>query len=326
MKRILLYWLFTVAFLQTTFAQFAPPAGQAGSTAIYKDSSIIVAWATGCTVQRGYINIMEPSLGFVSFGNPQDATGPAGLNGVVSLGDGGTAILTFEQPITNGTGADFAIFENAFNDFFLELAFVEVSSDGINFARFPAVSLTQNHTQIDGFGTLDATKIHNLAGKYRANYGVPFDLDDINHPLVNTNQITHVKIIDVIGCIQPPYATYDSQGNIINDPFPTPYPTGGFDLDAVGVIYPYNQLLEKQIPVFTIFPNPCTDKIFIQSTNRNYSSINLKILNTQGTLLLQKNINHAQTIDISQLPDGFFILEINTDNNIFYKKILKQSK
>ena len=34
----------------------------------------------------------------------------AGENGVVSLGDGGSAILTFSKPIKNETGWDFAIF------------------------------------------------------------------------------------------------------------------------------------------------------------------------------------------------------------------------
>jgi hypothetical protein len=33
------------------------------------------------------------------------------------------------------------------------------------------------------------------------------------------------------------YASCDSQGHQINDPWPTPFPTGGFDLDAVGVIH-----------------------------------------------------------------------------------------
>ena len=32
------------------------------------------------------------------------------------------------------------------------------------------------------------------------------------------------------------YSRCDSQGHQINDPWPTNFPTGGFDLDAVGVI------------------------------------------------------------------------------------------
>ena len=45
----------------------------------------------------------------------------------VSLGDGGYAVVTFDKPITNGPGYDFAVFENGLNDSFLELAFVVVS-------------------------------------------------------------------------------------------------------------------------------------------------------------------------------------------------------
>ena len=54
------------------------------------------------------------------------------------LGDDGSLVLTFPAPIADGAGPDFAVFENAFSTEFLELAFVEVSSDGTNFTRFPA--------------------------------------------------------------------------------------------------------------------------------------------------------------------------------------------
>ncbi len=55
---------------------------------------------------------------------------------------------------------------------FLELAFVEVSTDSVHFVRFPAVSLTNPAVQTGAFGTTDARNIHNLAGKYIANYGL----------------------------------------------------------------------------------------------------------------------------------------------------------
>lgn len=325
MKKTLLFLCIAGIFINTATSQFAPPAGQAGSTAIYKDSSILQEWAIHCTVQRGYINITMPSAGMVTFGNPEDAIGPAGQNGVVSLGDGGIAIVSFQNPITNGTGADFAIFENAFNDAFLELAFVEVSSDGAYFARFPSVSLTQNQTQIDGFGTIDATKIHNLAGKYRSNYGTPFDLDDINDSLVNKNHITHIKIIDVVGCIQTPYATYDSQGNIINDPFPTEYPTGGFDLDAIGVIHPLLEIKEDPNFCCSIFPNPAADKIFIHTTNKN-ALMEITMYNSHGIKSLQQITTHSKPIDISALADGLWIIQIKIDKQTIYKKIIKKSR
>ena len=58
---------------------------------------------------------------------------------------------------------------------------------------------------------VNASDIQNLAGKYRAQYGTPFDLDEmIGNINLDINNITHVKIIDVIGNINEPYSSYDS--------------------------------------------------------------------------------------------------------------------
>ncbi|MEZ4549679.1 MAG: hypothetical protein R2874_04140 [Desulfobacterales bacterium] len=67
--------------------------------------------------------------------DPGIRPGPAvGSSFDVVLGRGGSIILTFDPPVENGEGWDFAVFENSFNDFNLELAFVEVSSNGTDFS------------------------------------------------------------------------------------------------------------------------------------------------------------------------------------------------
>jgi hypothetical protein len=171
---------FAVLLFSTSicFAQFPGAAGTSGSTAIFKDSSIFTNWGITCSVQRGLQQIDDLSLGYVTTGDSSMATGHADGVQVVSLGDGGSAIVGFEKPIKNGPGFDFAVFENGFIDEFLELAFVEVSSDGVNFFRFKATSNTQTDVQMGPFDyNADATLINNLAGKYRAMYGTPFDLE-----------------------------------------------------------------------------------------------------------------------------------------------------
>lgn len=249
------------AMISTSLAgPYSPAGGYPNSTAIStpddpNGTSVFVGWATDVVVERGFVKISDPAQGYVSHGVPEEALGfpqttpTQTIEGVVSLGDAGTAVLTFERPIVNGLGYDFAVFENGFapnlsepNMIFLELAFVEVSSDGIHYERFPAVSLTQSEMQVSAFGytsTLDTTNIHNLAGKYQAGYGTPFDLDEIKdvNDFVNVNAITHVRLVDVVGTLQSGYERYDSLGNIINDPWATSFSTGGFDLDAVGVIH-----------------------------------------------------------------------------------------
>src|SRR3989338_5346143 len=106
-----------------SYAQFAAPVGSPPTTAIHKDSSTFVAWATNCVVQRGYFDIADPGFGPATFVSASAGVGIAGSS-VVSLGASGVAVLTFLNPIANGPGFDFAVFENAFNDEFLELAVV----------------------------------------------------------------------------------------------------------------------------------------------------------------------------------------------------------
>ena len=224
---------------------YAPPAGQAGSTAIAAGDAAIVSWASGFSnLVRGPLDIANPGGGLASFGaggnslGPANAT-PASPGPVVSLGDGGQITLSFAHAITDGAGFDFAVFENGFADAFLELAFVEVSTNGTDFVRFPGVSLTQTNTQVGSFDALDATNLHNLAGKYRVGFGTPFDLSDIAGLLaaVDVGNINFVRIVDVVGSINAALGTEDSLGNRVNDPYPTAFASGGFDLDAVGVIH-----------------------------------------------------------------------------------------
>lgn len=221
---------------------FCGAVGTEGCTAIAYDSSIIAAWATGCTVVRGPVDIINPDGPKVRYGNETMGTGPASTNTqrAVSLGDGGMATLTFAEPIRNVPGYDFAVFENSFNDSFLELAFVEVSTDGERFVRFPATSLTPFDVQTGTNGSTDPTKLNNLAGKYRVGYGTPFDLEELRDSTgIDIDNINYVRVVDVVGTVEPQYATRDAYGHIVNDPYPTRdtvWASGGFDLTGVAVL------------------------------------------------------------------------------------------
>ncbi|MDD2633865.1 MAG: T9SS type A sorting domain-containing protein [Bacteroidales bacterium] len=327
---------------------YAPAAGEPGSTAIHKDSSIIVAWATNCVVERGYINIVDTTAtytqsgvtsNFTFFGYDSLALGYPETNmTAVSLGDGGSAILEFAFPIKNGNGYDFAVFENGLKasnppyQYFLELAFVEVSSDGENFVRFPSVSATQTETQVAGFDQLDPTYIHNLAGKYISDYGTPFDLEDLKDSTgLDINNITHIKIIDVVGIINSEFSSYDSQGNIINDPWPTAFWTGGFDLNAVGVINSLqnNIVTENLTPNnLILWPNPVSAGGVLNIKSFNNTVIpdtEFRIVDYHGSTVVSGKINYENSvISIPQyLKTGlYFIYTINSDGKKNTSKII----
>ncbi|MFH2143806.1 MAG: T9SS type A sorting domain-containing protein [Bacteroidota bacterium] len=318
--------LFLLLISGYLFCQFPPPAGQSGSTAIYKDSSVFVEWAKSSVIERGFLDISDKNAGFVNYGDSVSSVGFPGENGFISLGDSGVAILTFYHPICNGQGPDFAVFENSFNDDFLELAFVEVSSDSVNFFRFPSVSLTDTLIQTDPYGATNAEKIHNLAGKYRANYGTPFDLEDLtNVQGLNVNNITHIKIIDVIGSINDLYATRDSYGNKINDPWPTPFSSGGFDLDAVGVIHSTSNIVKKTVSdeEILIYPNPVSDFLFIQLSE--ISDFTITINNLTGEILYKNSFKDTkfEKLNLSEFPNGLLIVKIEGEKLELFNKLLK---
>lgn len=216
----------TAALTGTALAgPFAPAAGQPGSTAIDKDDPAFIGWATSVVEYLPGDNLDA------SWMDASQALGPAEGTSydIVSLGTGGSITLAFAEPIANGPGYDFAVFENSFSDTFLELARVEVSSDGIEFFLFDAVSLTPD--PVCAFCTIDPTDIDGLAGKYRQGWGTPFDLDVFATSALDVNNVSYVRLLDVVG----DGSMVDSFGNPIYDPYQT---TGsaGFDLDAIGVI------------------------------------------------------------------------------------------
>ncbi len=211
--------------------------------------SEMTAWATSVDdFMAGPIDIAKPELGFASFGFPALVLGPSQTGGevgsgdVFSLGDGGFITLYFDGGIGDGIGNDFAIFENGFVDqgsglFFGEFAFVEVSTNGSDFARFPATSLQAS--PVGTFEVVDPTDYHNLAGDQPIGFGTGFDLGELwDNPLVQTaklelTDVRFVRIVDVVG----DGSTVDRVGQPIYDPYETAFAPGGFDAEAVGVLH-----------------------------------------------------------------------------------------
>ena len=244
---------------------------------------IFRAWATGAV---DYL----PADGLdAMWADPNQAFGPAtGDNfDIVSLGEmnaeqiarglpPGQITLTFVDPadpndegiVYNVSGDDFVVFENGLVSQFsttegsmegqmlAELAYVEVSSNGVDFVRFPSVSLTPE--PVGAYGTIDMADVHNLAGKHPNAGGLctgtPFDLDELAglpeviEGLVDINDIRYIRLVDVPGTgdffdeatayvvpeAGPQGLTYP-QDHPIYDAWPT-WGSGGFDLEAVGLL------------------------------------------------------------------------------------------
>ena len=221
----------------------------------------------------------EPEYIEPSFMDPNKALGLAtgDIYDIVSLGDlyqedinagvpPGQITLLFSETIRNGKGYDFAVFENVIGPlcgglyWWCELGYVEVSSNGVAFVRFPSVSLVPYDSgcyRIPDSRVIDITNVYNLAGKHPNNStqcsGTPFDLSDlVNEPnvlngSVDINNIVYVRIVDIPGSgdffddathyIDPCTGYNYPVNHPIYDPWVT-FGSGGFDLEAIGVLHP----------------------------------------------------------------------------------------
>ena len=214
-------------------ATYAPAPPSPATTAVPHDDPRILGWATAVANYAP-----GPGVTNAQFSDPANGVGAAGTDtlAVVSIGNGGSITLTFDPPIADRAGWDFAIYENGFaNDIYLELAFVEVSSDGTHFVRFDSAFQTQVAPGGNSSGV--ASQMGGLAGAYMVGYGTPFDLAALrNAPLVrdgtvDVTSVRFVRVVDIVG----DGATLDSFGRPVIDPLSSG-PAAGFDLDGIAVL------------------------------------------------------------------------------------------
>jgi len=68
-----------------------------------------------------------------------------------------------------------------------------------------------------------------------------------------------------------------------------------------------------------IFPNPVQQTVYVQAA----TPVQLMVMGLDGRTVLQRN--HANSIDISELPDGLYLLRIADQNGVFIKmeKLIK---
>jgi hypothetical protein len=171
-------------------------------------------------------SLFEPSGGGLSMGGTH----------TYSLGVGGSITLKLDPPVVNGAGTDLIVCENPFYVIgtpfsFVEAMFVEVSTNGVDFARFPTRYIGPQGT-IPDFTGVPPTHYRGFAGVMPCAANPPtvdplhvvaaggdaFDLDELaDDPLVLSGVvdqwfIRYVRLVDVATG-----AATDSLGTLVWD-------------------------------------------------------------------------------------------------------------
>lgn len=108
-----------------------------------------------------------------------------------------------------------------------------------------------------------------------------------------------------------------------NRPFHTYFDIGAFECHDPQAS---NDDQEKEDGIH-IFPNPCHDYTVISTTWLKSKISGINLLNSNGQIITkygQNKLNESGeiTLDVQQLPDGMYIVEIVSLNGNFYQKIL----
>ncbi len=108
----------------------------------------------------------------------------------------------------------------------------------------------------------------------------------------------------------------------VDDPNQAPYPGWTIlpevtysDNCSLGI----NDDLLKEI---TIYPNPVKNILMVKNES-NFEINSIKIFNELGSLVLEQNIPLIQ-IDVSKFSRGLYFMQIETENGILTKKIIKE--
>jgi hypothetical protein len=177
---------------------------------------------------------LGPCSGFGQKQMPQIVEGPPvgggaemGSTDVLSLGNGGQIIVSFEpNAIVDGPGVDFIVFENPFyiggnpDDVYAEPGEVSVSEDGVNWTSYPCPDTTNNppYQQCAGVHPVYSNPDNGISPIDPATAGGdPYDLATIG-----VKQAKYVRIVDKV------IESCPDSGVRLD--------TNGFDLDAIAVV------------------------------------------------------------------------------------------
>jgi len=86
----------------------------------------------------------------------------------------------------------------------------------------------------------------------------------------------------------------------------------------------YAGINEPQVSTFSVYPNPATDKITLETTG-TIEGCKLVLINVAGQELISQQVSERKTvIDITTLPSGVYFVRLTNERMVKVGKIIKQ--
>jgi hypothetical protein len=151
------------------------------------------------------------------------------------------------------------------------------------------------------FGDGDTSALRNPTHKYR-NFGKFFVCLSV------TDNSCSSKFCDTLGL--------DSSGKLLKK-------AGTWDLVVSDNALEINKMQNSNLK---IYPNPATNKIFIEQINSAMSYDKIEIINSNGQKCISLNIkinNDPIEVNIEKLITGIYLVKVSNDREYIYTKIIK---
>lgn len=189
----------------------------------------------------------------------------------------------------------------------------------IEFANISDLNLSQNinldSLQLVNIGPITKLDLSNNSALSFVSIANNFQLLCLNIKNGNNTSITSIQTAGPLTCVEvdnPAYSNNNWGGNIF-------YSTNCYNACiTVGIE-------ENQLDSPTISPNPTSGNVSVKLTDY-YESIEVKLYNRNGQIVLNKNFNSTNILDLNlKIESGLYLLLITSNSEIIMsKKILKK--
>ncbi|HKI88950.1 MAG TPA: T9SS type A sorting domain-containing protein [Draconibacterium sp.] len=145
--------------------------------------------------------------------------------------------------------------------------------------------------------------------------------DDVHEITTNFNSDTTLA-----GAEDYTFSIYHSPGYFDNDSTGITMESNGGELDF-SIVFK-NGLLqnieESAQPDYLVYPNPAQNRFSLKTTGTQ-QNIKISVFTLNGQLILKKiPLNNSNSVNISNVPNGVYLVQIKNDRQIFTQKLIIQ--
>jgi hypothetical protein len=114
--------------------------------------------------------------------------------------------------------------------------------------------------------------------------------------------------------------TYDSNGNLIEQIAQNWDGSSWVNWLRYALCDYVTSITEHHPNSLFVYPNPVTNSLVIQPEHPS----TLTLYNSQGQLLLTKEISTTHTLNTSHLSKGIYFLKATSEKGVYYQKVVKE--